>query len=65
MSYPAAQIQNAQNLLRDKVMAKLRANPNAWGKVTVELTIQDGKIQNISATDHETIKPNPNLPPDK
>ena len=59
MTYPAAQIKNAQNLLRDKVMTKLQSNPNAWGKVTVELTIQDGKIQNISATDHETIKPDP------
>ena len=56
MSAHATAITNAQNLLRDKIMAKLRENPKAWGKVTVEVTIQDGKIQAMAATDSETRK---------
>ncbi len=59
MSATATAIATAQNLLRDKVMDKLRANPKAWGKVTVEITIQDGAIKTITASENETVKPQP------
>lgn len=58
MTAHATEIKVAQDLLRDKIMDKLRANPKAWGKVTLELTIQDGKIVAMAATDSETRKVN-------
>lgn len=57
MSSHAGAIKNAQELIRDRIMDKLRANPKAYGKVAVEVTIQDGKITTVTATSTETVKP--------
>lgn len=57
MSAYATQIKTAQELLSEKVIAKLRENPRAFGKVAVEVTIQDGKIQTIQATESTSVKP--------
>jgi hypothetical protein len=50
-------IAQAQDLIREKTMEKLRKDPKAFGKVTVEITIQDGKIKNIQAIDSTSVKP--------
>jgi uncharacterized protein with FMN-binding domain len=57
MSAHQTQIKTAQQLLSDKVMAKLRENPKAYGKVSIEVTIQAGQIQNIQAIDSTSVKP--------
>jgi hypothetical protein len=53
----ASVIKQAQDLLQSKVMDKLRSNPNAYGKVTVEVTLQGGKITTVTATESESVKP--------
>jgi len=55
-------IKEAQELLRDKIIAKLRDKPKCWGKVTVEVTMQEGEIKTITAIENETIKPQSFLP---
>lgn len=57
MAAYATSIKQAQELLRDKVMDKLRDNPKAFGKVVVEVTIQAGEIKNIQAVDSTSVKP--------
>ncbi len=56
MSAFATDIKRAQEIVGRKIMDKLQRNPRAWGKVTVEVTIQDGKIKTVSSTDNETEK---------
>lgn len=51
------QIKSAQQLLSDKIMGKLRNDPKAYGKVSVEVTIQAGAIQNIQAVESTSVKP--------
>lgn len=57
MAAYATSIKQAQDLLRDKVMEKLRENPKAFGKVSVEVTIQSGEVKNIQAVDSTSVKP--------
>ena len=52
-----SQIKTAQELLESKIIGKLRENPKAYGKVSIEATIQDGKIQTIQAIESTTVKP--------
>jgi hypothetical protein len=53
----ATVIRQAQDLLQNKIMGKLRENPKAYGKVSVEVTLQDGKITTVNATESESVKP--------
>lgn len=57
MAAYATAIGQAQDLLRDKVMGKLRESPKAFGKVSIEVTIQAGEIKNIQAIDSTSVKP--------
>ena len=57
MAAYATVIRQAQDLLQNKVMEKLRSNPKAYGKVNIEVTLQDGKITTVTATESESVKP--------